>query len=582
MALTPNRVRSFYAPDEVLFSKAPVALAGGAGAVAALSSPDTAQAAPAGIGDPMTASPFGFGPSAEDLARALAQLQAGMPAGFSGAPSVGLPPQAGGPMAVRPFGFGASPMPVTASAGDLAVPQAANEADVQRLKQAMGMVPPGDAPAPAARAPLSFGAPQRAVAPAGSMTAPLPPQRPAELQAAQADMPALGAQPIAAQGVGTPGSGDPSMMDRFLTGLGRPDVSDLLINIGSGLMTTKGFGPAIAAGVQANQAQEGKRAATDLARAEYGLKIRKLAQEAGGLNQTRSFLIAAGNDAATVDGAIAASQAGRAEALSNLLNNASPKKPEAPFGWQANAGGGSVSYVEGGPHDPRVKEAEAAATARGTASAKGPDDFSLSPGQVRYNGAGQPIASARSDKPENFDTESKLRAEFSKGLGTFGDVHDGYGRVIAATQERERNPTAVSPASDMSLVFGFMKMLDPTSVVREGEYATAKNAAGIPDQFRNAYNKAVDGEFLTPQQRQDFVNQSAALYGKARSNAEGVAERYRGLAGQYGVDPGRSVYLPEMPKPPRVSGGRTGGQGGGLDVGGTRDMGDGITVRRVR
>lgn len=243
---------------------------------------------------------------------------------------------------------------------------------------------------------------------------------------------------------------------------------------------------------------------------------------------------------------------------------------------------GSAAYIRGGPQDPAMREAEAAATARGTASAKTPDDFTLRPGEVRYGADGQPIVSARSDKPENFDTESKLRAEFSKGLGSFADVHDGYGRVIAATQERERNPTAVSPASDMSLVFGFMKMLDPTSVVREGEYATAKNAAGIPDQFRNAYNKAVDGEFLTPQQRQDFVNQSAALYGKARSNAEGVAERYRGLAGQYGVDPGRSVYLPEMPKPPQITGGRASAQGGALGVGGTRDMGGGITVRRVR
>lgn len=529
----------------------------------------------------MSASPFGFGPSPGELARALAQLQAGMPAGFSGGPSTGLPQQTGASMAVRPFGFGGSPMPFTAPPGELAVPQAGNEADVQRLEQAMGMVPRTGAPATASRPPLSFGAPQRTAAPAGSMTVPLPPQRPAEFQAAQADMPAEGAQAIAAQGVGIPGGGEPSMMERFAAGLGRPEVSDLLINLGSGLMTQRGFGAGIAAGVQANQAQEGRRAATDLARAEYGLKVRKLGQEAGGLNQTRSWLVGRGVDAATVDGAIAAAQAGRDEALSNLVSNASPKQPDAPSGYRLNADG-SASYIRGGPQDPAMREAEAAAAARGTASTKGPDDFSLSPGQVRYNGAGQPIASARPDKPENFDTESKLRGEFAKGLGSFADVHDGYGRVIAATQERERNPTAVSPASDMSLVFGFMKMLDPTSVVREGEYATAKNAAGIPDQFRNAYNKAVDGEFLTPQQRQDFVNQSAALYGKARSNAEGVAERYRGLAGQYGVDPGRSVYLPEMPKPPQITGGRASDQGSALGVGGTRDMGGGITVRRVR
>lgn len=545
----------------------------------------------------MSASPFGFGPSLfgnpsdEELARALALSAAAMPAGFSGVPSAGVPQMAGVPMSVRPLGFGASPMPFTSPPGSLApgagpssAPVAMSEADVQRLEQSMGMVPAGDPPRPAPR-PLSFGAPQRVAAPAGSMTVPLPPARPAEMQTAQADAPAQGAQPIISQGVGVPagaGESSPSMMDRFVNGLGRPEVSDLLVSLGSGLMSVRGVGPALSAGIQANQTQQTRRAATRLADAEYGLKVRKLAQEQGGQNQTRSWLISAGNDAAVVDGAIAASQAGRPEALSNLLNNAAPKTPDAPSGYRYDPASGRASFIPGGPQDPAMREAEAAATARGAASAKAPDDFSLSPGQVRYSGTGQPIASARSDKPENFDTESKLRAEFSKGLGSFADVHDGYGRVIAATQERERNPTAVSPASDMSLVFGFMKMLDPTSVVREGEYATAKNAAGIPDQFRNAYNKAVDGEFLTPQQRQDFVNQSAALYGKARSTAEGVAERYRGLAGQYGVDPGRSVYLPDMPKPPQITGGRTGDQGGTLGVGGTRDMGGGITVRRVR
>ena len=524
----------------------------------------------------MSASLFGFGPftfggpSNEELARALAQIQAGLPTGFAGAPSVEMP-QGAAPMAVRPFGFGAMPLSL-----DAALQASPQMAESRMVPQPPARPDAAELAAAAQRRMPSPGAP----APSGSVPSPSTiATRPAG--SPQADVPAAGAQPIAVQGVGVPGAAQPSMLDGFLSRLGRPEVYNTLIGIGQGLLTNERFGAGLAAGAGYASKLNAQGAASRLADAEYGLKVRKLGQEAGGLNQTRTWLLGRGVDAATVDGAIAASQAGRAEALANLVNNASPKQPDAPSGYRLNADG-SASYIRGGPQDPAMREAEAAATARGTASAKTPDDFTLRPGEVRYGADGQPIVSARSDKPENFDTESKLRAEFSKGLGSFADVHDGYGRVIAATQERERNPTAVSPASDMSLVFGFMKMLDPTSVVREGEYATAKNAAGIPDQFRNAYNKAVDGEFLTPQQRQDFVNQSAALYGKARSNAEGVAERYRGLAGQYGVDPGRSVYLPDMPKPPQITGGRTGGQGGGLDVGGTRDMGDGITVRRVR
>ena len=82
--------------------------------------------------------------------------------------------------------------------------------------------------------------------------------------------------------------------------------------------------------------------------------------------------------------------------------------------------------------------------------------------------------------------------------------------------------------------------------------ATAKNAAGIPDQIRNAYNKAKNGEFLTPDQRKDILGQATELYGTARKNADTIAGRYRNLAGQYGVDPERAAFLPPAPEAPRV------------------------------
>lgn len=198
----------------------------------------------------------------------------------------------------------------------------------------------------------------------------------------------------------------------------------------------------------------------------------------------------------------------------------------------------------------RIRD-EAQAQAAGSAAGQPTADYTL--GNSRYSGeTNQPIATAAPDKPQGFDTESKLRGEFAKGLGSFSDVHDGYGRVIAATRQREANPNGVSPASDIGLIFGYMKMLDPGSVVREGEYATAANAAGIPERVRNAYNKAMSGEFLTGEQRQDFLGQAAELYGTARKTAEGVAGRYRNLATQYGVDPDRTAYLPEMPTAPTV------------------------------
>lgn len=175
----------------------------------------------------------------------------------------------------------------------------------------------------------------------------------------------------------------------------------------------------------------------------------------------------------------------------------------------------------------------------------------LSPGQVRFDAQGRRIAEV-ADRDKSNEGEAKLRGEFTKQLGTFNEVQDGYRRLIAATAQRESDPNAVSPASDIGLVFGFMKMLDPGSVVREGEFASAQNAAGVPERIQNLYNKALKGEILNPTQRQDFIDTAGRLYAQARQGAEVVASRYSDLAKGQGLDVGRVVALPPALSAPNV------------------------------
>lgn len=66
------------------------------------------------------------------------------------------------------------------------------------------------------------------------------------------------------------------------------------------------------------------------------------------------------------------------------------------------------------------------------------------------------------------------------------------------------------PAS-IALVFKFMKALDPTSVVREGEFATAEQSAGVPEKVRNIYNKLVEGERLGDKQIEQFIETAKQL-----------------------------------------------------------------------
>ena len=88
-----------------------------------------------------------------------------------------------------------------------------------------------------------------------------------------------------------------------------------------------------------------------------------------------------------------------------------------------------------------------------------------------------------------------------------------------------------------------MKMLDPTSVVREGEYATAANSGGVPEYIRGLYNRAVEGEKLTPQQRQKMLSAAGGQLGVYRKRYDEAATNYGGLAERAGV-PRENVVMP--------------------------------------
>lgn len=147
-------------------------------------------------------------------------------------------------------------------------------------------------------------------------------------------------------------------------------------------------------------------------------------------------------------------------------------------------------------------------------------------------------------KPVNADVikgEGELRKEFEGLQKDFRQVQGGYERLQAAA----KNPSA---AGDLALIFNYMKILDPGSTVREGEFANAQNAAGIPDIVRNMYNRAKSGERLNPDQRNDFVNQAQGIYGAQLELFNQGAAKYRGLAEQYGFDPERVTKAIDAPK----------------------------------
>ncbi|WP_449411392.1 hypothetical protein [Methylobacterium komagatae] len=190
-------------------------------------------------GSPMSAgpSPFGLGPMSDEIGQRLRLSPSlGVATGFPQAPEIAWPSQ------VQAIAQKAPP-----SAPSASVTSADGEADTPV---------PSAIPAQG-QAPLSLAPPPSPAAPATS------------------------SQDQPSDGFDFGGA-----LDRFRKNGG----FDTLGNIGIGLMSTHGFGNGLAAGLKLDQDTQAKRAVTDLAKAEFGLKTRKLAQEQGALTGNAAIL----------------------------------------------------------------------------------------------------------------------------------------------------------------------------------------------------------------------------------------------------------------------------------------------------
>lgn len=129
------------------------------------------------------------------------------------------------------------------------------------------------------------------------------------------------------------------------------------------------------------------------------------------------------------------------------------------------------------------------------------------------------------ENQETWQEASDLRKEFSgiPAVRQFAEQSSAFGRIEASAS----NPSA---AGDLALIFNYMKVLDPGSTVREGEFANAQNAAGIPERIRALYNNATQGTRLTESQRSDFLSRARNLYENAEHSYMRTYNQYKDIA----------------------------------------------------
>lgn len=315
-----------------------------------------------------------------------------------------------------PMGGGLNPFvpqgPATTGSTDPSVPVAMTEADTRQMERSMMPAPTGGIPAQnrSADTPKSAQAlygtnPDRAPVP-GMPGIPAQPSvtaastgnpdasnvAPVRTFDPNTNLPVSSSpRPMTAPGEGGPTEGagrvaaaagvpqaageSPNLLERFAKGLNNPEVGNLLLNVGIGLMSNRGFGPGIAAGLQGYQsAQAGN--------VKQALEQFKLQQQIQGQQAQRGYLIKKGYSPEAADAMIAngtlltnelskekpnlqtiggnvydLNKNGGVPGQSNLVGPADGP----PSGFQPGQGG-ILAPIPGGPQSVEYKKAVAEAT----------------------------------------------------------------------------------------------------------------------------------------------------------------------------------------------------------------------------
>lgn len=146
-----------------------------------------------------------------------------------------------------------------------------------------------------------------------------------------------------------------------------------------------------------------------------------------------------------------------------------------------------------------------------------------------------PKPSAAPTKEERITTGLRKEFEAQQAVKSFSEIQSSFGKIAEAAK-------GATPASDLSMLYSYAKLLDPGSVVRESEFSTMAQTGAFGDKVAAAVKKITSGQRLTDAQRQDFVRAGKEQFNVYKKQFDETAKRYEGLAAKSGVSPQDVVF----------------------------------------
>ena len=176
--------------------------------------------------------------------------------------------------------------------------------------------------------------------------------------------------------------------------------------------------------------------------------------------------------------------------------------------------------------------------------------INVPPGQRKF--VQEAIGKRRADEamPGTFEDASRLRGEV-RSLPSYKALAESvpaFNSMVKAAHDNSR-------ASDLHLVYSFGKLMDPGSVVREGEMLMVNKTSPLSDMLQQVVSRLNGGTALTPETRAALVRTVRDRMTEYKARFDMEAEDYRGHAARARLKPEEVIptfgELPDYaPKPP--------------------------------
>lgn len=101
-------------------------------------------------------------------------------------------------------------------------------------------------------------------------------------------------------------------------------------------------------------------------------------------------------------------------------------------------------------------------------------------------------------------------------------------------------------ASDLNLVYGLGKIMDPGSVVREGEMLMVKNTSGLTEGIMGAINSLNGGAALTPDTRIALMREAKGRLDAYKQSFDQDVQQYQGIVERNRMNP--ADVIPQFPQ----------------------------------